>query len=206
MSALPVADRLTVEEYLRLERAAPFRSEYWNGHVLAMAGGTPAHAIIGMNVGTALNNALRTTRCTVFSPDTKVRTLESGRFFYPDVSVACGDPQFHDEVGDALQNPMLIVEVLSDPTEAADRGPKWLEYRRLPSLRVYVLVDQYQPVVEVYWRGDDGQWRFDAAVGRESEIAIPPLNLRLPLADVYAKVTLKPRPAPTPPAPPLSRE
>lgn len=202
MSALPVADTLTVEEYLRLERAAPFRSEYWNGHLLAMAGGTPAHAVIGANLIAALGNALRSTRCTVFSPDMKVRTPAARRFFYPDVSVACGEPQFHDEDQDALVNPVLIVEVLSDSSEAADRGPKWLEYRRLPSLRAYVLVDQYQPVVEVYWRGEDGQWRFDAAIGLDSEIAIPPLNLRLALADVYAKVTLKPRPAPTIPAAP----
>lgn len=202
MSAAPVLETLSVPEYFRIERAAASRSEFWDGRMYAMAGGSPAHAVIGANLIIALGNALRSTRCTVFSPDMKVRALDANRFFYPDVSVACGNPQFHDAAGDALLNPVLIVEVLSDSTEAADRGPKWLEYRRLPSLRAYVLVDQYQPVVEAYWRGDDGQWRFDAAIGLDSELAIPPLNLRLALADVYAKATLKPRPAPTHPAAP----
>jgi Uma2 family endonuclease len=202
MNTAPALDTLSVTEYLRIERAAAARSEFWDGRMYAMAGGSPAPAIIGMNVGTALNNALRDTRCTVFSPDMKVRALDASRCFYPDVSVACAEPQFHDAAGDVLLNPILIVEVLSDSTEVADRGPKWLEYRRLPSLRAYVLVDQHQPVVEVYWRGEDGQWRFDAAIGREAELAIPPLNLRLALADVYAKVTLTPRPAPGAPAAP----
>src|SRR5258707_11211141 len=139
MSAAP-QKRYTPQEYLALERAAPFKSEYYRGEIFAMAGATRQHCRIGANLVARVDEQLRSTPCEAFGSDLRVRVLPTGLYTYPDVTVACGELEFEDRAGDTLLNPKAIFEVLSESTEAYDRGKKFDHYRHIPSLTEYVLV------------------------------------------------------------------
>ena len=121
--------------------------------------------------------------------DMKVRLPDSRKFFYPDVVVVGGDSQFHDERTDALLNPTLIIEVLSESTEAFDRGRKFQAYQRLESLQEYILISQNKPVVEQYIRQSEVAWKYTAAIGLESSLSLPSIECTLNLSNVYDKVT-----------------
>ena len=157
MSALP-EPYVTVEEYLAAERNAETKSEYLDGYLYAMAGGTPRHSAIAMNVAIELGIQLRDKSCQVYNSDLMVATSPTGLYAYPDVSVVCGEPRFQDNHPDALTNPLLIVEVLSPKTEDRDRGPKFVHYRRIDSLIDYLLVVQDEPYVDHYQRQSGDRW------------------------------------------------
>jgi Uma2 family endonuclease len=118
----------------------------------------------------------------------KVRLPDSRKFFYPDVSVVCGEVQFHDDRRDIILNPLLVIEVLSGSTEAFDRGAKFQAYQTLDSLKEYVLVAQNKPVVEQYVRESGGRWTYTAVAGLESSLALPSVECTLSLSAVYDKV------------------
>src|SRR5438067_352701 len=130
----------SAEEYLELEETADYKSEYFDGEVFAMAGGTPEHNLIAANLIGELRNQLEETPCRVYPSDQRVKIPDTGLYTYPDVTVVCADPQFEEPDRRAMLNPTLIVEVLSETTEAYDRGDKFAHYRRLSSLREYVMV------------------------------------------------------------------
>src|ERR1044071_3578846 len=132
--------RLTEEEYLRLERAAEFKSEYFDGELFAMAGGTRAHSLISANLTGELRAVLKNTKWVTYNADLRIKTEATGLYTYPDVSIVCGEQRFLDNEQDTLLNPTVVVEVLSDSTEAYDRGKKFEHYRQVPSLREYLLV------------------------------------------------------------------
>src|SRR5690349_21083307 len=132
---------LSPEEYLERERKAEFRSEYrGHGIVVAMAGASRWHNQITFSISGQLYNQLRGGHCRAYTNDMKVRLPGTLRYVYPDVVAACGDQEFQDEREDILTNPTLIIETLSDSTEAYDRGEKWERYQQIPTLREYVLV------------------------------------------------------------------
>jgi len=177
--------RMTYAEYLAAEAVAEVRHEFLNGEVWAMAGGTPDHAALSLALGAELRNAPRGKPCRVFSSDLRVRIAETGLSTYPDVSVVCGQLQTAPEDKDAITNPIVLVEVLSDSTEAYDRGAKWAHYRRVASLREYVLVAQGEPLIEVYRRGESG--RFELLEGRAGDtIELASLGVRLEVSAIYA--------------------
>lgn len=179
---------LSPEEYLSMERRAEFKSEYVDGVAYAMAGGSERHNLITANIIIALGVQLRDRPCRVYPSDLKVRLPNSKRFFYPDVSVVCGETQFADEERDVILNPVLIVEVLSDSTEAFDRGRKFSSYQQIESLREYLLVSQSEFVAEHYLRQEDG-WFYTRAAGTDAALGLPALNCRIALSDLYSKVT-----------------
>ena len=187
MASLP-GYYLSPEEYLSLERRAEFKSEYVDGVAYAMAGGSERHNLITANLIIALGVQLRDRPCRVYPSDLKVRLPNSRKFFYPDVSVVCGETQFADEEGDVILNPVLIVEVLSDSTEAFDRGRKFSSYQQIESLREYLLVSQGEFLVEHYLRQEAG-WFYTKAAGLDAALALPTLDCRMALSDVYNKVT-----------------
>src|ERR1044071_310231 len=180
---------LSPEEYLALERQADDKSEYFDGVVHAMSGASLNHNKIVANVITELVQQLRGRPCSALPSDSKVRMPDSRKFFYPDVSVVCGEPQFHDERTDVLLNPILIIEVLSDSTEGFDRGRKFQAYQRLESLHEYILISKDKPVVEQYVRQTEATWKYTAAIGRESSPSLPTIECTLNLSAVYDKVT-----------------
>lgn len=194
-SAVPVP-RIGPEEYLASERRAAFRSEYHDGEMFAMAGGTRAHGLIGMNIGGELRQRLKSSGCEVYGSDTRVKIPATGLYTYPDVSVVCPPVQLEDEHGDTLLNPVVIFEVLSDSTEAYDRGRKFEHYRKLVSLREYLLVSQNEAHVDHFARTDDGIWVLRDASGMEAVLRLKTIGCELPLSEIYAKVEL---PQPEPP-------
>lgn len=149
--------RMSPAEYLAFERTSAQKHEYAGGEVFAMAGGTFSHSRVQGNFVARLTVALEGRDCATLTSDMRVKTV-SGRYFYPDASVFCGPPRFEDDVRDTLLNPTLVVEVLSDGSEAYDRGDKFDHYETIHSLREYVLASQKAPRVEVFTRQDDGSW------------------------------------------------
>jgi Uma2 family endonuclease len=176
---------MTYAEYLAAEAASDVRHEFLNGEVWAMAGGTPEHSALAAAVIAQLGALLRGKPCRTFTSDLRVRVADTGLATYPDVSVVCGQLETAPDDEDAVTNPIVLVEVLSDSTEGYDRGAKWAHYRRLPSLREYVLVAQSEPLVEVFRRGEAGRWELlEARPGETIELAS--LGVRLEVAAIYA--------------------
>ena len=199
--AQPIPQPLfTEEDYLAFEREADERNEYIDGIVYAMAGESPEHGAISMNLSRLIGNHIVGTRCQGFIKDTQVRSgplprhprQTKGLFSYPDLVVVCGPLQQLDEYRDVLINPSIIFEVLSDSTEKKDRVTKFQRYKKyLPSLLVYVLVSQDQPLIEVFHRdfAESETWQYSFADELPATIRIPVIDCTLHLAEVYDRVT-----------------
>lgn len=177
--------RMTYEEYLAAERQSPVKHEYLRGEVYAMAGGTPTHAALQMAVGVALSNALSGRACRVFGADLRVRIEATDLSTYPDVTVICGSLRRAELDADAATNPTLIVEVLSDSTEAYDRGEKFGHYRRIPTLREYLLVSQRAPRLEAYAKNPEGAWVLREAGPGEELVLSSIEGVRLRVDEIY---------------------
>lgn len=185
---VPVAiAHMTYAEYLAFEASSDTRHEYRNGEVFAMAGGTITHGALTVAVSTALSNALRDRRCRVMSPDVRVRSKATGLTTYADVTVVYHKIEVDDDDPRSVLNPVLIVEVLSDSTEAYDRGAKAAQYRQIASLREYVLVGQGGPLIEVYRRNERGTWELsiEARRGRVAELTSCGEPIRLDVDAIY---------------------
>ena len=179
---------LTPAEYLKIERAAEFRHEYFNGEMFAMSGGSPRHSLIKVNCVTQLCGNLKGRPCTAFDSDLRIQISPTGLYTYPDVSVICGELEFDDDQQDTVLNPTLLIEVLSDSTEAYDRGKKFEHYRRIASLREYVLISQKSPTIERFLRNPDDTWTLTAVIGLEASIHLPSIDVTLSLAEIYDRV------------------
>ena len=176
---------MSYAEYLAAEAVSEVRHEYLNGDVWAMAGGTPEHAALAAAMTGELRTALRGKPCRTYSADLRVRVLDTGLSTYPDVAVVCGQLATARDDEHAAVNPIVLVEVLSDTTEGYDRGAKAAHYRRIPSLREYVLVSQTEPRIEVHRRSESGRWEIlEARPGESIELAS--LGIHLDVAAVYA--------------------
>jgi Uma2 family endonuclease len=175
---------MTYGEYLALERASDTKHEYVNGEVFAMAGGSPEHARLQARTISLLTAALAGRPCEPFSSDLRVRVEATGRSTYPDVTVVCGRLARATDDEDAVTNPTMIVEVLSDTTASDDRGDKWAHYQRIPSLRHYVLVSQKEQRVEIFTREAHG-WHYEDV--REGAFELPALQASLRIDELYAR-------------------
>lgn len=179
---------ISPEEYLRIEREAPYKSEYYAGEMFEMAGGGPRHSVlIASTIGT-FYGLLRGNRCAPYDSNLRVFIPTTGLYTYPDVSVICGPLELMPENDDMITNPTLIVEVLSDSTEAYDRGQKFAHYRTLPSFAEYVLISQREPMVEVFFRQGDGTWQLTPLRGRDASVRLQSLGVELQLAEIYDRV------------------
>lgn len=176
---------MTYTEYLAAEDKSEVRHEYLNGEVWEMTGGTPDHGALAIAVGGELRAALRGKRCRIYSSDVRVRVPETGLSTYPDLSVVCERLETAPDDENGVVNPVLLVEVVSDSTEAYDRGVKAAHYRRIPSLREYVFVSQREPHIEVHRRAASGRWELLEA-GRGESIELESLGVRLAVDAVYA--------------------
>lgn len=184
---------LTPLEYLAIERAAATKSEFYEGEMFAMAGGTAVHSLVGTNAAVEFSNKLRGKKCVPYNADLRILVEATGLFTYPDLSVICGPLQFaHGD--DTVTNPSVLVEVLSPSTEAYDRGQKFLQYRQIPSLREYLLVSQHEPLLELFVRQEGNIWSLREAAGLEAQLEIPSLQITLSLAEIYSNVSFPPQP------------
>lgn len=189
----PAAERFTVEEYLRREEAAEEKHEYHDGEILVMSGGTYRHSRAITNVLTVASNRLAGSPCFALDSNMRVAVLTVNRWFYPDATIVCGEPEFDptDRGQTTIVNPRVVIEVLSESTEAYDRGAKFAAYRRLESLREYVLVSQDRPEVETFLRRDDGAWLISVWAGLDAIARLRSVEVDLPLAEAYAGLTFE---------------
>jgi Uma2 family endonuclease len=184
MSAEAPVLRMTYAEYCAFDREADVKHEYLRGEVFAMAGGTIGHGRLAGRIIYLLSRELEARPCRVLSSDVRVRIEATDLATYPDASVVCGPVQSADADAHAIVNPILLVEVLSDSTEAYDRGQKASHYRRIPSLRAYLLVSQHEPRLELQVRQADGRWTL-IEVGAGGRLELEPLGIGLDVDEVY---------------------
>lgn len=184
--------RVTPEEYLAFERAAPERHELIDGEIVAMSGGTREHSLLGVNLIVELGTALRNSRCEVHGSDFRVKVEASDRYTYPDVTVVCSRPELEDEHHDTLLNPTVLFEVLSDSTENYDRGEKFAQYRTIPSLTDYLLVSQKAVAIEHYHREAQGGWLL-REYGPGDTLRFESLGCELAVDAVYRRVLISER-------------
>ncbi len=180
----------TKEEYLELEVLADYKSEYYNGEIFAMSGGSPDHSTICCNLIRRIAEAIDDKNCRGFESNMKLEIAATNAYVYPDIMVVCGDIQFAENTEYALTNPVLIIEVLSPSTESFDRGKKFEYYRTIDTLKEYVLVSQDKPMVEVYFRKEKDRWLYSVARGLDNTIIFQSLEHEIALKDIYHKIML----------------
>ena len=180
--------RLTPEQYLEIERSADFKSEYYDGRMYAMSGGSFRHGLIIGNLTREVSLALRKKPCSAIPNDLRVAVSPQGLFTYPDVVVVCGEPRFAGDQRDTLVNPTVVLEVLSPSTEGYDRGFKSEQYRSIESLQEYGLISQVKPHIEVFRRQPHGQWLLSDFGGLEAVCRLESIGCEIALCDIYEKV------------------
>ncbi|BCX82449.1 hypothetical protein MIT9_P2035 [Methylomarinovum caldicuralii] len=186
MSVRAESLRLTPQAYLEGEKTAPVKHEYLQGQVYAMVGAADGHVRLTMNFGFLLQSHLRGTPCSTYISDMKVRIDAGEAFFYPDVLVTC-DVEDRRRVY-FKDHPLLVIEVLSPTTEGFDRGEKFAWYRRLASLREYVLADPRRYAVDVFRRNDQGRWELFSFAGEDARLELASVDFSCALAAVYEGV------------------
>ena len=194
MSLTEPLRRLTEAEYLQVERAAEVKSEFFEGEMFAMAGGTPQHSLIATNLVAEFHNRLRNHPSVAYNADLRIKIEATGLCTYPDLSVICGPLQLAGGTEDTVVNPTVLVEVLSDSTEAYDRGKKFELYRQIVTLQEYLLVSQKEPRIEQFIREADGRWLLNERAGLDASLDLPSLRIALSLAEVFAKAKFTPAP------------
>jgi Uma2 family endonuclease len=188
MASLP-QHYLTPEEYLAIERDAEYKSEYMDGIMYAMAGGSERHNIIVANLIISVGVQLKGRPCRVYPSDLKVRVPNSSKFFYPDVSVVCGETRFADHHKDVILNPVFIAEVLSESTAGFDRGKKFLSYQQIPALEEFIFVAQDEILVEKYSRQSNDSWVYTKITDIEGILSLRSIGCEVALRDIYDKAT-----------------
>jgi len=183
------AQRLSHAEYFALEQAEDQRYEFLAGEAFAMTGGTETHALIAANTLAALVNALRDRPCRVYGADMKLRIATHNKFCYPDAMVLCERGRRHDLY---VEEPALIVEVLSETTESYDRGLKFEHYRSIPALRYYLLLSQERLHVELFHWEQQDVWSFRETGGETGAIELTQWGVSLPLEELYRNVDFRP--------------
>ena len=178
---------MTAAEYLEIERKAETKSEYIGGRMYAMSGVSRRHSLISGNLHAEIHAQLRGRNCEAHIADMRLKVSPTGMYTYPDVVAVCGEARFEDAHIDTLLNPTVIVEVLSPSTEAYDRGEKFAQYRRLETLREYVLVAQDQMRIEHY-RREGLEWVLTEISDPGGTLNLPSIDCRVAVSAIYEKI------------------
>ena len=176
-------------EYLAMEQVAEYKSEYYDGEIFAMSGGTADHSKIALNIGAELLDRLETSPCHVFNSDMRLQIERSGLYTYPDAMVICGRIQFVKGRKDTVTNPVLIVEVLSESTRDYDRGAKFNFYKQIATLREYVMVESERAHVECYRRTEGDKWLAEMYDDLEAAVKLESVELEVKLQRIYRKAS-----------------
>ncbi len=181
---------LTSETYLDQEQKNEFKTEYHDGFLVNMSGASQNHSRISSSIAGLLYSKLAGSKCEGFVGEMRVRSEQSNCYFYPDYTVVCGAPEFERVRGvDSLLNPTIVFEVLSNSTEAYDRGYKWLTYKHIESLQAYVLVHQNEPIIELFTRMDSPEtWLYSEIVGVDAMLPLQVANCELALRLIFENV------------------
>jgi Uma2 family endonuclease len=183
----PNPSLLTPSEYLALERKSEIRSEFIAGRMYAMSGASRRHSLITGNFHRELSAQLRGRDCEAHAIDLRLKVNPTGMYTYPDIVAICGEVRLEDDHFDTLLNPTVIVEVLSGSTEAYDRGEKFAHYRRLDSLREYVLVAQDKIRIE-HFRREGEEWILSEVSGLDATLHLASIDCHVGVAAIYEKV------------------
>lgn len=184
--------KLTPEEYLNIERAATFKSEFYRGELYAMAGARYIHNRVLANLIHRISACLEGSSCFVLPNDMRVKSARNNSYFYPDVIIVCGKPQFEDSVFDTLLNPKVIIEVLSDSTERFDRGDKFEEYGNIASLEEYVLVSQDKMQIQRFIRQAQDHWDMRIFKDEAGDFSLQKVKVAIPMKDIYTGIEFGP--------------
>lgn len=157
-----------------------------------MEGANRAHSLVKANLQCFIHSAVRGRSCYVMGTDMRIKVLATGLYTYPDLIVVCGEPLFEDDALDTLLNPNVLFEILSDTTEAFDRGAKASMYRRIPSLQEYIVVAQSEPLLECFIRQRNGNWLLKSAAPLTDALTLDSLNVTIPLSEIYRQVEFPP--------------
>jgi Uma2 family endonuclease len=192
MIANPSSHKMTPQQYLDWEEQQPLRYEYWNGDVFAMTGGTIPHNQVAVNLAALLKNHLRGKGCKILTSDAKVG-ISTDAFYYADLSVTC-DPRDRT-ARKAIYHPCLIAEVLSPSTESRDRGQKFRQYRRIATLKEYLLIDPDRMSLECYRLNERGNWELihyfvEEPESADREVFLASVDLRFSLTELYEDIEL----------------
>jgi Uma2 family endonuclease len=178
----------TREEYLALEETAEYKSEYHDGEIIAMTGGTTNHNSIIVNLIAHLKFGLRGSNYKLFTSDVRLWIPRYRRYVYPDVMVIQGEPVYEGSGTTEVTNPLLIVEVLSNSTRNYDRGDKFDYYRSIPEFREYILIDQYKFQVEQLVKTAEGKWSLTYYESSDAILVLDSIDFQMPLTDIYERI------------------
>ena len=182
----PALKYYTEEEYLAFERASQERHEYYKGEVFAMSGASFKHNVIQINIITLLGNHLKGKACRPFGSDLRIQIPSNSLYTYPDVVIVCEEPKFADKEFDTILNPSVIVEILSTSTASYDRGDKFALYRKISSLKEYILVDSTSINFTSHVKNDDGTWTLYETQNLGDQFSIVTIDFKVSLSEVYA--------------------
>ncbi|MEM7713954.1 MAG: Uma2 family endonuclease [Cyanobacteria bacterium P01_A01_bin.68] len=178
----------TPEEYLEFEVNSEERHEFINGEVTCVAGGTPNHNQIALNLGGTLNFELKRQPYRVYVTDQRLWIPEKRIYTYPDVMVIQGELQLQEGRKDTIINPLIIIEVLSKSTRSYDKDEKFSAYRTIPTFQEYILIDQYKIQVEQYFKTGKNSWSFSEYYDVNETLSLNSINFEITLEDIYDKV------------------
>src|SRR6056297_3355023 len=185
-------NKMTPGQYLALERnSIDIKYEFFDGEVFAMVGAGRNHNRINVNLTVELGGKFKANKstCNLFSNDMRVKIAEN--YVYPDIVIYCGDAKFEDDEFDTLTNPIIIMEILSDSTEAFDRGDKFAYYQVIPTLKEYILVSQKKYRIEQFILSDDNKWEYRSYEGRDKVLKMESIGCELRLSEIYLNVTFE---------------
>jgi Uma2 family endonuclease len=182
---------ITTAEYLAIERRADVKSEYFNGEMFAMTGASRRHNVIAGNTYRRIHEQLDGRPCEIYMSDMRVKVNSTGLYTYPDLVVVCGEPRFEDAEVDTLVNPNTVIEILSDSTEAYDRGRKFEHYRQIESLREYLLIAQDHVHVEQFVREQNERWVLTETDRLESSVVLATIDCPVRLSDIYDRISFE---------------
>ncbi len=183
--------RISAADYLARERTSEFKSEFFDGEIFAMGGGSPTHSLIAANFVGEARQSLKGKPCAVYSSDLRVKVSSTGLYTYPDATIVCGELTFDDERRDTVTNPTVIVEVLSDSTEKYDRGRKSSHYRQILSVREIILISQDEAHVERFVRQPEGGWLLLEERELKGLFNLSSLNITIAMSELYRNVTFE---------------
>ncbi len=188
MSTAEKKKHASIEEYLEYDASIEGKAEYYDGEIFDMAGGSPWHSLLTMNIGIAIGSRTKGSNCRAFSSDLRIFIASENAFVYPDFAIICGEMEFSLMDRNSLQNPQLVVEVVSPSTAAFDRAGKFERYATLPSLKEYVVVEQDTMLVHVFLKTTDDKWLLSRYSTKGQSVRFESIQVTVPIEEIYAGV------------------
>ncbi|BAY62283.1 hypothetical protein NIES22_23550 [Calothrix brevissima NIES-22] len=181
----------TPEEYLQLEQTSEFKNEYWDGEIVPMAGGTTNHNEIAGNFYANFKLRMRSQNYKIYMGDVKLWIPRYRIYTYPDVMIIQEEPIYEGNGTTTVTNPLLIVEVLSKSTENHDRTNKFRFYRSIPTLKEYIIIDQYEYLIEQFTKNAESQWVLSEYESEDAVLALQKIEFQIPFSEIYAGVNFE---------------